>query len=56
MAANKHTELSQRIRIEMMLNDRKSFKSIARELGRDCTTVSKEVRLRRISKCTGAYG
>ncbi|MDR2175067.1 MAG: hypothetical protein LBO82_03910 [Synergistaceae bacterium] len=29
---------------------------MARELGRDCTTVSKEVRLRRISKCTGAYG
>ncbi|MDR2175330.1 MAG: helix-turn-helix domain-containing protein, partial [Synergistaceae bacterium] len=32
-------ELSQRIRIETMLNDRKSFKSIARERGRDCTTV-----------------
>jgi IS30 family transposase len=56
MAANKHVELSQRIRIETMLNDRKSFKSIAKELDKDCTTVSKEVRLRRISKCTGAYG
>jgi IS30 family transposase len=39
-----------------MLNDRESFKSIARKLDKDCTTVSKEVRLRRISKRTGAYG
>ena len=56
MATNKHMDLSQRIVIEKMLNDRESFKSIARKIDKDCTTVSKEVRLRRVSMCTGAYG
>jgi IS30 family transposase len=56
MTANKHMNLSQRIVIEKMLNDKESFKSIARKLDKDCTTVSKEVRLRRIFRHTGAYG
>jgi hypothetical protein len=49
MAANKHMDLSQRIVIEKMLNYKESFKSIGRKLDKDCTTVSKEVRLRRVS-------
>lgn len=56
MAANKHMDLSQRIIIEKMLDGRESFKSIARKLDKDCTTVSKEVRLRHIFKRVGAYG
>lgn len=55
---NKHSHLSEdeRYNIQHGLDQGKSFKQIAREIGRDCTTVSKEVRLRRAFKQTGAFG
>lgn len=44
MANNKHLSLSERIKIENLLNTRYSFKAIGRELDKDCTTISKEVK------------
>ena len=44
MAKNTHLTLDERIEIEAALNERKSFKMIARDLGKDPTTISKEVR------------
>ena len=52
----KHLSEDERYKIQYGLDQKKSFKQIAREVGRDCTTVSKEVRSRRIFKQTGAYG
>ncbi len=40
---NKHLNLNDRICIEHGLNSNKSFKSIANELVKDCTTISKEI-------------
>lgn len=56
MSNNKHLDLSQRIVIEQSLNKKLSFKAIRREIDKDCTTISKEVRSRRQFKKTGAYG
>lgn len=39
----KHLTLSERIRIEALLEERKSFSQIAAELGRSATTISREV-------------
>ena len=44
MAKNTHLTLSDRIAIEVGLRERKSFSAIAVELGKDPTTISKEVR------------
>ena len=44
MTKQKHLNLEARILIETLLNERNSFKSIARLLEKDCTTISKEVR------------
>lgn len=44
MARNSHLTLDERIIIEVSLKERKSFKQIARELGKDPSTISKEVR------------
>lgn len=56
MATNKHFNLSDRISIEHYLNNAYSFKAIGRELNRDCTTISKEVKKNIIHKKTGGYG
>ena len=56
MQKQKHLSLENRILIESLLNDRRSFKSIARHLGKDCTTVSKEVRGHLRFERSGAYG
>ena len=55
---NKHKHLSQddRHQIRQCLDKGDSFKEIARVLGRDCTTVSKEVKARRIFEQKGCYG
>lgn len=53
MSMHIHLTLSERIQIELGLNQNESFKSIARSLNRDCTTISKEVKLYRISKKSG---
>lgn len=44
MANNKHLSVSERIAIEQLLNTRCSFKAIARELNKDCTTILKEIK------------
>lgn len=56
MANNKHLSLSERIRIEQLLNDRYSFKAIGRDLGKDCTTISKEVKNHILFKKSGCIG
>lgn len=44
MAKNAHLTLSERIIIETCLRDAMSFKQIAREVGKDPSTISKEIR------------
>ncbi len=56
MANKKHLTLSQRIIIENSLNNRMSFKAIGRELDKNCTTISKEVKNRRQFKKIGGHG
>lgn len=56
MANNKHLSLSERIIIEQLLNSRYSFKAIGRELSKDCTTISKEVKNHILFKKTGCFG
>ena len=56
MNKQKHLTLEARILIETSLNERNSFKSIARHLGKDCTTISKEVKAHICFDKTGAYG
>ena len=53
---SKHMTLSERKDIEMLLKEGKSFKEIGRSLGKDCTTISKEVRHRLIERKSGAWG
>lgn len=56
MNKQKHLNLEARILIETLLNETNSFKSIARHLGKDCTTISKEVKAHICFDKTGAYG
>jgi len=56
MTKSKHLILSERIDIEHMIRDSFSFKAIARELGRDCTSISKEIKNHITLKNTGTYG
>ena len=44
MNKQKHLNLESRILIETQLNERNSFKGIAKMLGKDCTTISKEIK------------
>ncbi|HBL40301.1 MAG TPA: IS30 family transposase, partial [Ruminococcaceae bacterium] len=46
---NKHMTLDDRIEIQECLNKGMTFKAIALRIGKDPTTVSKEVKLRAIS-------
>ena len=55
MAKNSHLTLSDRITIEVGLRERKSFSAIALELGKDPTTISKEVRTHIKFKQAGGY-
>lgn len=56
MAKQKHLDLKSRYVIEHSLDSGMSFKAIALELGKDCTTISKEVKNHLIFKKSGAYG
>lgn len=56
MANNKHLSLSERIKIENLLNARFSFKAIGRELNKDCTTISKEIKSHIQFKKSGCIG
>lgn len=44
MNKNKHLTLNDRYDIMHCLEDNKSFKAIGRQIGKDCTTVSKEIK------------
>ena len=56
MSKNKHLTLEERLIIRTMLNDSASFKEIGRRLGKDCTTISKEIRSHKAFQKTGGYG
>lgn len=56
MAKNKHLTLSDRIRIEQGLNQHLSFRSIAHSIGKDNSTISKEIRLHLVFKQSGCFG
>lgn len=56
MTKQKHLDLSERFLIQSMLSTSCSFKTIAKELYRDCTTISKEIRNHMIFKKTGCMG
>jgi len=53
---SKHMTLSERKDIEILLKDGNSFKEIGRRLGKDCTTISKEIRYHFIERKSGAWG
>lgn len=56
MNKQKHLTLESRCIIETQLNERNSFKGIARILGKDCTTISKEVKNHICFEKTGFFG
>ena len=51
-----HLTLDARITIEEMLRGKANFSQIAKILGKDPTTISKEIRNHKIYRKTGAYG
>ncbi len=53
---SKHMTLSERKGIEILLKEGKSFKEIGRSLGKDCTTISKEIRYHFVERESGAWG
>ena len=55
MDKQKHLNLDSRSIIEYQLNQNNSFKGIAKILGKDCTTVSKEVKNHICFEKSGAY-
>ena len=59
MSKNKHLNLDDRCKIQLMLDNKESFSSIATALGKDPTTISKEIRnhlqYRRIGGCHLPY-
>ena len=56
MEKNKHLDLDARVSIEVGLDKGESFKTIGKKLGKDCTTISREVRGHMQHKKTGGYG
>ena len=56
MSKFKHLDLDDRIIIEQSLKVSCSFKAIAKELGKHCTSVSKEVKNHIMVKQTGYLG
>lgn len=55
MNKQKHLNLESRSIIELELSKGTSFKAIALLLGKDCTTISKEIRAHRVYEKVGAY-
>lgn len=55
MSKYSHLTLSDRIAIEVGLRERKSFAAIAIEIGKDASTISKEVRNHVKAKQSGSY-
>lgn len=56
MADHKHMTIDKRRIIERGLNNGCSFKEIGRQTGKDCTTISKEVKNHRCFEKTGSFG
>lgn len=56
MNTQKHLTLEDRTTIQLELANAASFKGIGLLLDKDCTTISKEVRLHRVFEKTGAFG
>ena len=56
MAKYKHLTLDERYKIQEGLNNARSLRSIARQTGKDCTTISKEIRRHLELKQTGCFG
>jgi hypothetical protein len=56
MADQKHLTRDSRHTIERGLNDGFSFKEIGRQLGKDCTTISKEIRNHRVFEKPAVLG
>ncbi|MCI1723513.1 MAG: IS30 family transposase [Lachnospiraceae bacterium] len=52
----KYLSLSERIRIEKLLESTRSFKAIGRELDRDCNTIRNEITRHTIRQQTGCFG
>jgi IS30 family transposase len=55
MSNQKHLTPEERNTIELRISNGCSFKAIGQELGKDCTTISKEVRKHKTYKKSGAY-
>ena len=53
---NKHLSFDERLEIEKGLSNNLSFKQIGKNIGKDCTTISKEIRNHIIFKNSGAIG
>lgn len=51
-----HLSLDDRITISRMLSEQCSFKQIALAVGKNCTSISREVRNHIVFKKTGGYG
>lgn len=56
MANQKHLSLEDRQVIQDLLDHHASFKEIGRKLDKDCSTISKEVRTRRVTEQKGCIG
>lgn len=56
MTKHKHLTLSDRIRIEQGLGSHMSFRAIARSIGKDNSTISKEIRQHIVFKQSGCFG
>lgn len=56
MAKYSHLSNEDRSHIEAGLDNRQSFKEIGEKVGKDCSTISKEVRSHMVFRKTGAYG
>lgn len=53
---NKHLSFDDRLEIEACLKEKLSFKQIGLNIGKDCTTISKEIRNHIVFKDTGSPG
>ncbi len=56
MSKYKQLNKDDRLSIEEGLRNHDSFKKIGESIGKDCTTISKEIRSHRVYRKTGAYG
>ena len=54
--SHKHLSLEERFEIENGLNQRLSFKKIAININKNCTTIAREVKNHYITKNTGGIG